>query len=78
MHTPFLDLHAAYSELKFEIDQAVARTLESGWYILGPEVETFEAEFAAYCEAQHAIGVANGLDALHLALRAMDVGPGDE
>ena len=75
---PFLDLRAAYLELKPEIDAAVARVLDSGWYILGPEVEAFEAEYAAYCQATHAIGLANGLDALHLALRAMDVGPGDE
>lgn len=78
MKVPFLDLHAAYLELKPEIDAAIARVLESGWYILGPEVEAFEAEWAAYCEAQHAVGVANGLDALHLALLAMGVGPGDE
>jgi dTDP-4-amino-4,6-dideoxygalactose transaminase len=78
MKIPFLDLNAAYRELKPEIDAAIARVLDSGWYILGPEVEAFEAEYAAYCEARHAIGVANGLDALHLALRAMDVGPGDE
>jgi dTDP-4-amino-4,6-dideoxygalactose transaminase len=52
--------------------------LDSGLYILGSEVEAFEAEYAAYCEAEHAIGVANGLDALHLALLAMGVGPGDE
>ena len=49
---PFLDLREAYLELKPEIDRAVARVLDSGWYILGPEVEAFEAEFAAYCEAQ--------------------------
>ncbi|MFA7637788.1 MAG: DegT/DnrJ/EryC1/StrS family aminotransferase [Parvibaculum sp.] len=75
---PFLDLGAAYRELKCEIDAGVARVLESGWYILGPEVEAFETEWAAYCEARHCVGVANGLDALTLALRALDVGPGDE
>jgi dTDP-4-amino-4,6-dideoxygalactose transaminase len=75
---PFLDLHAAYLELKPEIDEAVARVLASGHYILGPEVEAFETEWATYCEAQHTVSVANGLDALHLALRAMGVGPGDE
>ena len=75
---PFLDLGAAYRELKTEIDGAVHRVLDSGWYVLGPEVEAFEAEWAAYCGAQHAVGVANGLDALVLALRALDVGPGDE
>jgi dTDP-4-amino-4,6-dideoxygalactose transaminase len=75
---PFLDVGAAYRELKEEIDAAVAKVLASGWYILGPEVEAFEAEFAAYCGAAHGIAVANGLDALHLALRAMDIGQGDE
>ena len=75
---PFLDLKAPHVELRPEIDAAIARVLDSGWYILGPEVEAFEAEFAGYCQAGHAIGLANGLDALHLALRAMDVGPGDE
>jgi dTDP-4-amino-4,6-dideoxygalactose transaminase len=75
---PFLDLRAAYLELKPEIDAAVARVLDSGWYILGEEVDAFEAEFAAYCEANHCVGVANGLDALILSLRALAIGPGDE
>ena len=75
---PFLDLKAPDVELKFEIDEAVARVMNSGWFIGGAEVEQFEAEFANYCDAAHAIGVANGLDALHLALLAMGVGPGDE
>ena len=78
MNVPFLDLRGAYTELKSEIDAAIARVLDSGWYILGPELDAFENEFAAYCETSHAIGVADGLDALHLALRAMDIGPGDE
>ena len=78
MKVPFLDLRAAYLELKLEIDAAIERVLDSGCYILGPEVEAFETEWASYCEAEHAIGVANGLDALHLALLAMGVGPGDE
>ena len=78
MLVPFLDLRAAYVELKSEIDDAVSLVLGSGRYVLGPEVEAFEVEFAVYCGAQHAVGVANGLDALHLALRAMEVGPGDE
>lgn len=75
---PFLDLRAAYLELKNEIDTAVARVMDSGWYILGSEVDAFEARYASYCETKHCVGVANGLDALHLALLAMDVGPGDE
>jgi dTDP-4-amino-4,6-dideoxygalactose transaminase len=75
---PFLDLKAPYQELKQEIDYAVARVLSSGFYIGGPEVEQFEEDYAAYCGVDHTIGVANGLDALHLALRAMGVGAGDE
>ena len=75
---PFLDLKAPHVELRDEISAAIDRVVSSGWYILGPEVDAFEAEYAEYCEAQHAVGVANGLDALHLALRAMGVGPGDE
>lgn len=75
---PFLDLKAPYLELKQELDEAIARVVSSGWFIGGGEVDQFEAEYAAYCGANHAIGVANGLDALHLALRAMGVGPGDE
>ncbi len=78
LKVPFLDLHAAYLELKPEIDGAILGVLDSGLYVLGPEVEAFEAEYAAYCEAEHAVGVANGLDALHLTLLAMGVGPGDE
>jgi len=78
MKIPFLDLGAAYRELRTEIDGAIHRVLNSGWYILGPEVDAFEAEWAAYCEADHAVGLANGLDALILALRAFDIGPGDE
>lgn len=75
---PFLDLKAPYIELRQEIDEAIQRVLNSGWYILGPEVEAFESEYASYCESEHAVGVANGLDALHLALLALGVGPGDE
>lgn len=75
---PFLDLEAPYLELKSELDAAIARVVSSGWFIGGPEVDQFEAEYASFCDATHAVGVANGLDALHLALRAMDVGPGDE
>lgn len=80
-HAPrieFLSLEAATRELRSEIDEAVGRVLSSGWYILGPEVEAFEASYAEYCGAKHCIGVADGLDALHLCLRAMGIGPGDE
>ncbi len=77
-HVPFLDLHAAYLELKPELDEAALRVLGSGWYLLGAELSAFEAEFAAYLGVKHCIGVGNGLDALHLSLRALGVGPGDE
>jgi len=78
MTVPFLDLKAGYLELQPEIDAAIKRVLDSGWYILGEEVDGFEQEYAAYCEAKHCVGVANGLDALHLALLALGVGAGDE
>lgn len=75
---PFLDLKAPHVELREKIAAAIERVVSSGWYILGPEVEAFEAEYATYCEAPYCVSLANGLDALHLALRALGVGPGDE
>lgn len=60
------------------VSAAIARVVVSGWYILGPEVEAFEAEFAAACGARHAVGVGSGTDAITLILRALDIGPGDE
>src|SRR5262245_38218003 len=78
MTIPFLDLKAAYRELRPELDAACRRVAESGWYVLGAEVEAFEAEFAAYCGVRHCVGVGNGLDALTLLLRAAGVGPGAE
>jgi len=75
---PFLDAGAGYRELRAELDAAYARVMESGWYVLGEEVEAFEREFAAYCGATHCVAVASGLDALTLTLRALDVGPGHE
>ncbi len=71
------DPKANYLAHKREIDEAVRQTLESGWYILGKQVSEFEREFAAYLGADHCVGVANGTDALHLALRAVGVGAGD-
>jgi dTDP-4-amino-4,6-dideoxygalactose transaminase len=68
---------ANYLAHKEAIDAAIARVLDSGWYILGKEIDAFEREFAAYLGGKHAIGVANGTDALHLSLRACGVGPGD-
>lgn len=75
---PFLDLCASYIELRRELDAAYRRVMESGRYLLGAELEAFEREFADYCEAKHCIGVGNGLDALHLILRAYGIGAGDE
>lgn len=75
---PFLDLRAAHRDLGGELERAVARVVESGWYLLGPELEEFEREFAAYCGTRHCVGVASGLSAIELALRAAGVGPGDE
>jgi dTDP-4-amino-4,6-dideoxygalactose transaminase len=75
---PFLDVPAAYAELRDELDAAARRVMASGAYVLGPDVEEFEAEFADYCGTRHAVGVGNGLDALRLALLAYGVGPGDE
>ena len=78
MKIPFLDLKAPYLELQTELDEAYRRVMLSGWYILGAEVEAFEREFADYCGVKHCIGVGNGLDALHLILRAMEIGHGNE
>jgi dTDP-4-amino-4,6-dideoxygalactose transaminase len=75
---PFGDLKRQYEAIKPELDEAAARVLSSGWYILGPEVQAFEAAFAAYCGVGHAIGVGNGTEALYLALAALGVGAGDE
>jgi dTDP-4-amino-4,6-dideoxygalactose transaminase len=78
MAIPFLDLKSPYLELKDELDAAYQRVMESGWYILGKEVDAFEDEFAVYCGVKHCIGVGNGLEALHLIVRAYGIGPGDE
>lgn len=78
VNVPFLDLKSPHIELRSELEGAFDRVINSGWYILGKEVEAFEAEFAAYCEAKHCIGVANGLDALHLIVRGYGIGVGDE
>ena len=75
---PFLELKSPHQELRAELREAFERVLDSGWYILGNEVKKFEKEFAAYCESKHCIGVGNGLEALHLILRAYGIGVGDE
>jgi dTDP-4-amino-4,6-dideoxygalactose transaminase len=75
---PFLDLHSSYKELREPLNQAWLRVMDSGWYILGQEVEAFEHEFAEYCGSRHCVGVANGLQALELILQAYGIGAGDE
>lgn len=75
---PFLDMKAVYAELKPALDAAYVRVMESGWFVLGREVEAFEAEYAAFCGTQFCVGVGNGLEALELVLRGWDIGPGDE
>jgi dTDP-4-amino-4,6-dideoxygalactose transaminase len=78
MNVPFLNFVGPYEELKAELDEAYFRFMRSAWYILGKELEAFEQEFAGYCGTSHCVGVANGLDALHLILRAYGIGEGDE
>src|SRR5215203_669881 len=78
MAVPLFDTKTPLAPLRAEIDAKIAEVVDRGTYILGPEVKAFEQEFAAYLGARHAIGVANGTDALTLALRALGVGPGDD
>ena len=78
MRVPLFDTHTPLAPLRGEIDAKLAEVIDGSRFILGPEVAAFESEFAAYVGAPHAIGVANGTDAITLALRAMGVGPGDE
>ena len=78
MKVPFLDLRTTDASAKSALEAAFSRVLASGSYILGPELEAFEREFAAYCGAKHCVGVANGLEALMLILRGYGIGPGDE
>lgn len=75
---PFLDLKAAYAELGTELDESLLSVARNAWYLLGEQLTSFEKAYAQFVGAKHCIGVANGLDALHLSLRAMGVGPGDE
>jgi dTDP-4-amino-4,6-dideoxygalactose transaminase len=75
---PFVDLKAQYLSIKPDVDAAIQRVLETTQFVLGSEVAAFEAEFAAYCGAAHGIGVNNGTSALHLAMLAAGIGPGDE
>jgi dTDP-4-amino-4,6-dideoxygalactose transaminase len=75
---PFLDLAALHQPIRSQLDAAYQRVMDSGWFIAGPELEAFELEFAQYCNVAHCVGVGNGLDAIHLLLRAYGIGPGDE
>jgi len=78
MQVPFLDLNRMHNPIRSRLDEAYHRVMDSGWFIMGPELAAFETEFAAYSNVKHCIGVGNGLDALHLLLRAYGIGPGDE
>ena len=78
MNVSFLCLKETHDELKLDLEAAAIRVLSSGRFVLGPEVSAFEREFAAYCNTRHAIAVNSGTSALHLALLAAGVGPGDE
>ena len=75
---PFIDLQIGTKKIRKEIDEAVGRVFDSGAFILGPELEAFEIDFAKYCETAHCVGVHTGTAALHLALAAYGIGPGDE
>lgn len=78
MSVPFLDLQASYREIQAELESAILTSLRSGQYIGGPEVDSFERDFANFVGAKRCVGLANGLSALHLALKALGVGEGDE
>jgi dTDP-4-amino-4,6-dideoxygalactose transaminase len=75
---PVIDLKRQYASLKDEIDAAMRRVVDSGYFMGGPETQAFEQEFAAYCETAHGVGVGSGTGALNLTLRALGIGPGDE
>lgn len=78
MNIPFLDLKVQHQDLRTELTHAFNEVLDSGWFIQGNQLAMFEQEYASYCGTRHCIGVGNGLDALHLILRAYDIGAGDE
>ena len=78
MNIPFIDLNAGYLAQKEDIDSTVTNVLSSGWYILGEQVSQFEMEFSTFCNCSHAVGVASGTDAILIALKAFNIGPGDE
>ncbi|PXX42529.1 DegT/DnrJ/EryC1/StrS family aminotransferase [Undibacterium pigrum] len=75
---PYLELKPQHQDLRAELNQAFNDVLDSGWFIQGKQLEAFEAEYATYCGSQYCVGVGNGMDALHLILRAYGIGEGDE
>jgi dTDP-4-amino-4,6-dideoxygalactose transaminase len=78
LRVPFLDVGAGLEELRLQLDEAYHRVVDSGRVLLGEEVDAFEREFAAFCQAQHCVGVGSGLDAIFLVLKALEIGNGDE
>ena len=78
MNIPFLNMRALHDPYREELHNAFEQVLDNSWYILGQQVEVFEASFAKYLDTSYAIGVSNGLDALFLSLKALGIGPGDE
>ena len=75
---PFLDFSEIHRDIRVDLDRAYSRVMDSGWFIMGPELEAFETEFANYCGVKYCLGVGNGMDAIHLLLKAYGIGPGDE
>jgi dTDP-4-amino-4,6-dideoxygalactose transaminase len=75
---PYVELKTQFAGIESEIRSALDEVFASGWFILGQQVKSFESEFASYLNTAHTVGVASGTDAIHLALRALDIGPGDE
>src|SRR2546423_14549208 len=78
MMVPFVDLKAQYQTIASQVDEAMSRVVADADFVLGRDVQMFEEEFARFCEAEYAIGLDSGTSALELALRAYDIGPGDE
>ncbi len=78
MTVPFVDLAAQYRSIKSDVDAVIATVLEETAFIGGPHVKAFEEAFAKYCGVNHCVGLANGTDALFIALKALGIGPGDE
>lgn len=75
---PFVDLHTQHQSIADELNEAIQRVMNRSWFILGTELHAFEEEFATYCNVSHCVGVGSGTEALHLGLKALGIGPGDE